>query len=296
MSAFTNTAADKIGGGFGRQALRTIDYLVPGVNTLGTGRLKSFAEDWDKRAQASAARERDQAAARAGLRFGSTVKGDGDVGLLFAPAAGAEKLVKATKFATNLEKSGKAGKVASGALQRGAGSLAATGVQTSIDVGQGRNPELAKNLGIGVGIDVVGSPIIGKAWRAIAAGPTVRALAKSSDIVDVASRLSKRYPNADPDELAKIADQITAQNKAKDVRKTLKNFEKTGTVVPNVASQEGAPAVSAKLDEESIEQGSIKRGVINEDINKLQLGSDTAGKVSRRLSRNIMTTLSRGAQ
>lgn len=228
VSSFADTAADKIGGGFGRQFLKSVDYLVPGYNTLGTGRARSFAEDWDKRAIESAARQKDQAAARAGLRFGSVVKGVGDVGLLVAPAAAAEKAVKATRFAANLEKTGKVGRFASGALQRGAGSLAATGAQTSIDIGQGRNPELAKNLGIGVGIDVVGSPIVGKAWRAIAAGPTIRALAKSSDVVDVASRLSKRYPSANPDELAKIANEITAQSKAKDVRKTLKNFEKTG--------------------------------------------------------------------
>ena len=162
VNSFSDTAADKIGGGFGRGAVRGLDFVLPGKNTFG---LEGFANEWDRRAQQSAAQQADQTYAEAGKKFGSTVKGVGDIGLLFSGAAAAEQAASKIPMLANtiskLQQGGKISRVAAKTLGILPGSLTGSGIDVVQTAGRGDKQNVGKSLGIGTAIDLA-IPVLGK--------------------------------------------------------------------------------------------------------------------------------------
>lgn len=196
VSAFANTAADKIGGGFGREALRGLDFILPGKNTFG---LEATADEWDRRAQASAAAERDQSAARAGSQFGSTVKGAGDIGMLVtgtgAVERGVSKMPLLFRAVQNLSLGNRASRAAAKGLSILPGSLTGSGIDAVQTAGRGEDQNVAKSFGIGTAIDLaipaIGKPA-GNLFRRVFGSNTdrlINKLAKSNSADKVMSRL-----------------------------------------------------------------------------------------------------------
>lgn len=151
ISAFSDTFSDKLGGGLGRAFLRGTDYLLPGKNTFG---LEGFANEWDKRAQASAAAEKDQAAAQAGKIAGSVAKGIVDVATIALPQSKIDELVKAGSVYKTLQDGSKLVKYGSKFARVIPGSVAGTVINNVQQVGQGNKPDWAKSTAIGTATDV----------------------------------------------------------------------------------------------------------------------------------------------
>ncbi len=107
--------------------------------------------------------------------------------------------IRGTKEALKQGSFGEAGK-------KGAGLLAPLGVALSL------------------GLDLI--PGLGGTSK------VAKEIAKSSDIVTVAENLVKKYPKANPDELAILANGLTSVNKPKEVKQVLKDFEKRGVASP----------------------------------------------------------------
>lgn len=151
LQGFSDTAADKIGGGFGRGLLRGADFLLPGKNTFG---LEGVADEWDERAQASRRMQADQRAADIGATAGSIVKGIGDIGLMLAPVAKVDTVARGSKIAQNASRlPGVAGRSADFTARVLPGSLAGTAIDTLQEVGRGNEVDLVKSGGVGLAID-----------------------------------------------------------------------------------------------------------------------------------------------
>ena len=165
VSSFSDTAADKIGGGLGRGFLRSIDFVLPGKNTFN---LEGTANEWDRRAQASAAQQADQAYARAGAKFGSVVKGAADVGTLVAGAGVAEKAASKLPFLARtvdrLSQGGKISRATGKALSLLPGSLGGSATDVLQTAGRGDEQNVAKSFGIGTAVDL-GIPVVGKGLK-----------------------------------------------------------------------------------------------------------------------------------
>lgn len=177
VDSFSDTAADKIGGGFGRGALRATDMLLPGKNTFG---LEGAADEWDRIAAEDKKNLKDQGYADLGEKAGSAVKGVGDVGLLIAPSVGAEKLTKGSRLVKHIASKGKAGKVAAKAAEVGAGSVVGSGVDALQQKGRGDDVNIARSVGTGLGIDAAinlvggaGGRVINKARKGVDTGAEV---------------------------------------------------------------------------------------------------------------------------
>jgi hypothetical protein len=166
VSSFADTGADKLAGGFARGFLRGLDYLVPGVDTLGTQNLREFADEWDTRAQISRAQAADPRFADAGARFGSTVKGVGDVGLMVVPSAAASKAAKASNIYQRAMQGNKVVRTGAQVAENVVTGLPASGIDLLQEAGRGNDPNIARSVGTGVATDAA-LPLLGTASRAI---------------------------------------------------------------------------------------------------------------------------------
>lgn len=159
ISSFSDTAADKIGGGVGRGILRGIDYVVPGYRTLGTGALADVADEWDERAQESREWLPDQEAANVGATVGSVVKGIGDIGLMLVPVSRADQLARGVQVARG---SGRVARGANLAARTIPGSAAGTAIDTVQTAGRGDETDLLKSGSIGLGADLLLGAVQGR--------------------------------------------------------------------------------------------------------------------------------------
>lgn len=135
------------------------------------------------------------------------------------------------------------GKLALTSAKTGLKGLARTGAKQGAVAGafgsfSGEKAPTAKEVaGYTAGGAALGGvlPIVGRAIGKILPGATSRKIAKSTDIVEITEELYKKYPNADPDELVRLAESLTKKTKAKQVRQIVKEFEvmKTPTTTPN---------------------------------------------------------------
>ena len=166
ISSFANTGADKLAGGFGRGIFRGVDYLVPGVDTLGTQNLRKLADEWDTRAQASRAKAPDPKLADAGATFGSTVKGIGDVGLMVAPSIAASNAAKASNIYQRAMQGSKFMRTGAQVAENVVTGLPASGMDLLQEAGRGNDPSIARSVGAGAAVDAA-IPFLGTGVRAI---------------------------------------------------------------------------------------------------------------------------------
>lgn len=159
LESFADTAADKVAGGRGREALRVADQVLPGVNTLG---MEGFADEWDRRAAADRELLPDQSFAEAGAKAGSIIKGTTDAALLLLPMAATDKAVRASKFARGARNIPGVGKGTGLAARVAPGSVVASGIDYAQTVGRGDDPDLLKSGAIGLGADLLLGSVEGK--------------------------------------------------------------------------------------------------------------------------------------
>ena len=232
VSSFSDTAADKIGGGIGRGVLRSVDFVLPGKNTFN---LEKVANEWDKRAQQSAAQQNDQGAAKAGAKFGSVVKGVADVAGLAAGSTAAEtaasKIPAFAGFVNRLAEGGKVAQVASKALSIIPGSLGGSAADIAQTAGRGDKQNVLKSAGIGLAGDLA-LPAIGaglkKGFNVLRGDPVERfvgKLAKSEDVEKIASKIKKVIPGADEKTVRDISGYISKENNPDSVRAALSVLE-----------------------------------------------------------------------
>ena len=105
---------------------------------------------------------------------------------------------------------------------------------------------LAFGLGAALpGASFLGSKTLGKVFSR---GKVAKNIANTGDIGKIAEELYQKYPDADPNKLAELAESLTSQNKAKQVKQTLKDFEagaaKDATVVTYSGGKEGGTGFS----------------------------------------------------
>jgi hypothetical protein len=112
---------------------------------------------------------------------------------------------------------------------------------------------------------------------------SIRNLATESNQTVVKKELKRVLKDADEETINSLSDYVAKETDPDVIEAAVK-----------ATREHTAPKVSTKLDEESIKQGSIKRDIVNEDINKLQLGSDTEGRLSKKTVKKYADDIAKG--
>lgn len=217
VSSFADTAADKLGGGIGRAGLRTaaiaqsnpiidnpVTRAIPGVNRLVDMRrkerllLEDTAKEWDKRAEASAKRQKDQAAAAAGKSVGSAQKGMVDIASLVIPGTAADRGLEGVNLVKN---GGRIGEAANFIARQLPGSFLGTGTDYLQDKGRGKDQNLAKNAAVGTGLDVLLPTIfkgLSKLLNIVNPGSLVDTATKELDNTGITTSIEQSLRDAEP--------------------------------------------------------------------------------------------------
>jgi len=147
---FYTASNDKLVGGLSRGFYRGLDFAIPGKDNLG---LSSKADELDQKARESA---QYGIGGEVGRVVGTGAKAIVDVGTLAVPVGKVDKVVEganlAAKFGGRL---GKAGEIAGWTATKVPGSLVGTGIGVAQDIGRGDDPQIAKNVGIGLATDIL---------------------------------------------------------------------------------------------------------------------------------------------
>lgn len=155
VGSFSTTATDKLFGGLFRGALRGVDYAVPGVDTLGTGKLREAADVQDTAAQKERELLPDQKLADAGAIAGSVAKGGVDIGTMLIPAAGAEKFIRGSQIAGRIANTGRVGQTAVNIGANVGSGVPASVIDAVQQAGRGDDPDFLKAGLTGAGVDLL---------------------------------------------------------------------------------------------------------------------------------------------
>lgn len=233
VSAFADTAADRLAGGVGRGAARITDAVLPGVNTFG---LEEFADEWDERAETSREGQKAQGAAGAGTAFGTAAKGTLDAASLVAPSMAASKAIKGTRMFRKAMEGGRASRTGARVGENVVSGVPASAVDVAQEVGRGNDPNALRSAGVGLAVDVA-VPLAGAALRG------ARALAKSGLPQGMADRIAREADSVPPPPDNPLGSVAISGSRADDARAAI-----DGAIVSKQGKDIGGTAIKGGND------------------------------------------------
>lgn len=149
FSDFVEGSNERFYGGLTRGTLRTADLLLPGKNTFGLER------EADRQDASKTGQRQITDTGRTGETVGTFQKGVTDIATIALPQSKIDKLAEATKVYKTLKDGSKIMQVGGKLVRVLPGSAAGTAIDYTQQRGRGDEPDLAKSIVTGTGLDLI---------------------------------------------------------------------------------------------------------------------------------------------
>lgn len=242
INDFAEGANDKLYGGISRGFLRGVDFVLPGVNTMG------LEKEADRQDPSKNSTQQITTAGKVGEKVGNVEKGVFDIATMAIGGGIAEKAATKvpalTQFITKLQTGGKISKAAAKALGILPGSLGGSAVDVLQTAGRGDEQNVGKSVALGTALDL-GLPFIGKGVKKgfnLFKGNNVKSLSIVEDLIsETDPNAISRALNIDKDAATYLAQETNPS--------TIKQVLADMSVDPNFNIP---PDVKKRLEEEGI--------------------------------------------